>query len=174
MLPIIIGFTGMLHFCRHPTFQGLMGALLVHGRLDSIPLTNKNIGPNSLKELQALTMLTSSSFFWGPPALLDPPWTIISSWKPFVARRILMSRVIVSPILAPWQAREPATMARRILVISPESSHRRFEAVLVLARARMCGHLPLVCSAYAKKPMKWTSALLIGLFSFSPNATSIF
>jgi hypothetical protein len=101
-----------------------------------------------------LTMLPSPLFFWALPVLLDPPWTIASSWKSFTARRILVFRAIVLPILAPYWARESATAARRILVISPESSHYRYEVVLVFARARMCGHLPLVHSACAKKPVK--------------------
>jgi hypothetical protein len=71
-----------------------------------------------------------------------------------MARRILVFRVIVLPILVSCQARESATAARRILVISLKSSHRQYEAVLVFARARMCGHLPLVRFAYAKKPVK--------------------
>ena len=95
------------------------------------------------KKSQAPTMFPSSSLFWAFLAVPDPPWTIASSQKPFVARRILMFRVILSPILVPCQARESTTAARRILVISPESSHRRYDAVLVFARARMCGHLPL-------------------------------
>jgi hypothetical protein len=87
-------------------------------------------------------------------ALLDPPWTNASSLKPLVARRILVFGVIVSPILVPCQARESVTMVRRILVISRESSHHRYEVVPVFARARMYGHLPLTCFAYAKKPAK--------------------
>jgi len=64
-------------------------------------------------------------------------------------------------ILAPCRARESATaaresaaVARRILVISPESSDHQYEVVPVFARAQMCGHLPLVHSTYAKKPVK--------------------
>ena len=94
-------------------------------------------------------------------ALLDPPWTNASLWKPQVARRILVFRKIVSPILVPCQVRESIAVARRILVISPESSHHLYEAILVFARAWICGHLPLICSAYAKKPTKLTSALLV-------------
>jgi hypothetical protein len=51
------------------------------------------------------------------------------------------------------RARELAAVARRILVISFESSHHQYEAISVFARTRMCGHLPLVRSAYAKKPI---------------------
>jgi hypothetical protein len=60
----------------------------------------------------------------------------------------------VSPILAPCRARELVGAARRIIVISPRSSHRRHEAVLVFVGAQMRGHLSLVRSAYAKKPVK--------------------
>ena len=67
----------------------------------------------------------------------------------------------MSPILVSYQARESATVAResaavarRILVISPESSDHQYEVVPVFARAQMCGHLPLVHSAYAKKYVK--------------------
>jgi len=62
-----------------------------------------------------------------------------------VVRRILVHRVIVSLILAPCRARGSATAVRRILVTSPEFSHHDHRAVLVFARAKMCGHLPLVC-----------------------------
>ena len=71
-----------------------------------------------------------------------------------MVRRILVFRVLVSSILVPCQARELAAVARRILVISHNSSHPRYEAVLVFARAQMCGYLPLVRSTYAKKPVK--------------------
>ena len=63
-----------------------------------------------------------------------------------MARRILVYRAIVSLILAPCRARGSATTARRSLVISPVSSHHARRAVLVFARAKMCGHLPLVRS----------------------------
>ena len=61
-----------------------------------------------------------------------------------MVRRILVHRVIVSLISAPCRARESAAAVRRILVISPEFSHHDRRAVLVFARAKMCGHLPLV------------------------------
>ena len=57
-----------------------------------------------------------------------------------------MHRVILSLILAPCRARGSAIVVRRILVISPESSLHARKVVLVFARAKMCGHLPLVCS----------------------------
>ena len=101
-------------------------------------------------------------------ALLDPPWTNASLWKPLVARRIIVFREIVSPILVPCKAREAIVVARKNLVISPKSSHHRYEVVLVFVRARMCGHLPLICSAYAKKPTKLTSALLVDRSIFFP------
>ena len=71
-----------------------------------------------------------------------------------MVRRILAFRAIMSPILVPCQARESVAAATRILVISLESSNHRYEAVLVFARAQMCGYLPLVRSTYAKKPVK--------------------
>ena len=62
-----------------------------------------------------------------------------------------MHRVIVSLILVPCRTRESATAARRSLVISPVSSHHARRAILVFARAKMCGHLSLVHSA--KRPL---------------------
>ena len=61
-----------------------------------------------------------------------------------------MHRVIVSLILALCRARESATAARS-LMISPVSSHHAHRAILVFARAKMCGHLSLVRSA--KRPL---------------------
>ena len=61
-----------------------------------------------------------------------------------MVRRILVHRVIVSLISVPCRARGSATAVRRILVISPEFSHHDRRAVLVFARAKMCGHLSLV------------------------------
>ena len=58
-----------------------------------------------------------------------------------------MHRVIVSLILASCRARGSAIAVRRILVISPESSLHARKVVLVFARAKMCGHLPPVCSS---------------------------
>ena len=63
-----------------------------------------------------------------------------------MVRRILVHRVIVSLISVPCRARGSATAVRRILVTSPEFSHHDRKAVLVFARAKMCGHLPLVRS----------------------------
>ena len=92
--------------------------------------------------------INSAMFFfhllpWALSTLLDPPWSILFLWRSWAARRILVHRVIVSPILAPCCARESATTARRSLVISPVSSHHACRAVLVFARAKMCGHFPL-------------------------------
>ena len=78
--------------------------------------------------------------------LPDPPWSIFLPWRSWAVRRILVHRVIVSPILAPCRARESATMVRRILVISPGSSLHARRAVLVFAKAKMRGYFPLVCS----------------------------
>ena len=68
-----------------------------------------------------------------------------------MVRRILVHRVIVSLISAPCRARGSATAVRRILVISPKSSLHAHRAILVFARAKMCGHLSLVRSA--KRPL---------------------
>ena len=62
-----------------------------------------------------------------------------------------MHRVIVSLILASYRARGSAIVVRRILVISPKSSLHARKAVLVFPRAKMCGHLSLVCST--KRPL---------------------
>jgi len=87
--------------------------------------------------------------FYLPPRVLptppNPPWSILLLWRSRVVRRILVHRVIVSFILAPHWARRPAIAVRRILMISPESSLHDRRAVLMFARAKMCGHLPLVC-----------------------------
>ena len=130
-----------------------MGARSVHGCLDSLPDEHKYQSV-SLEKSQVSTMLPLSLSFRALLVLLDPPWTIAMSWKSFMARRIIVFRVIMLPILVPCQARKSAAAARRILVISPESSRHRYEVVPVFAMARMCGHLRLVCSAYAKKPAK--------------------
>ena len=51
----------------------------------------------------------------------------------------------MSLILAPCRAKESAAAARS-LAISPTSSHQARIAVLVFARARVCGHISLVRS----------------------------
>ena len=90
-----------------------------------------------------------SLFYLSPrvlPISLDPPWSILLLWRSWAVRRILVHRVIVSLILASCQARESVTMVRRTLVTSPRSSIHAHRAILVFTRAKMCGHLPLVCS----------------------------
>ena len=52
----------------------------------------------------------------------------------------------MSPILAPCRARESATAARRILVISPRFSLHARRAILVFTKAKMHGRFSLVCS----------------------------
>ena len=74
--------------------------------------------------------------------------------RPLVVRRTLVFRMIMSPISAPCRARESVAAVRRILVTSLESSHCRYKGVLVFAGAKMCGHISLIHSAYAKKPVK--------------------
>ena len=69
-----------------------------------------------------------------------------------MVRRILVHRVIVSLILAPYRARGLAAAVRRILVTSPEFSHHDRRAVLVFTRVQMCGHLSLVC--FIKRPLE--------------------
>ena len=69
-----------------------------------------------------------------------------------MVRRILVHRVIISLISVPCQARGSGTAVRRILVTSPEFSHHDRRAVLVFARAKMCGHLSLVC--FSKCPSR--------------------
>ena len=81
-----------------------------------------------------------------PLTLPDPPWPIFLPWTSLVVRRILMHRVIVSLISAPCRARGSATMVRRTLVTSLEFSHHDRRAILVFARVKMCGHLPLIHS----------------------------
>ena len=144
----------MPFFCRHPTFKGFTGALLVHGCLDSVPLMSINIGPTSLKDFK-LRPCSLHLYSFDHFQLCQTLHGLLFHHKnPSWPEEFLCFRVIVSPILVSYQARESATVARRILVISPESSHCWYEAVLVFARARMCGHLPLVRFAYAKKHAK--------------------
>ena len=103
-----------------------------------------------------------------PLALLDPPWSnslLLGSW---VVRRILVHWAIVSLISVPCWARSAATV-RRILVMSPEFSHHQHRAVLVFARAQMCGHLPLIHSikCSSKKSVGYMGIFLAGSL-FSP------
>jgi len=110
-----------------------------------------------------------------PLALLDPPWSNPLLWGSWVVRRILVHRAIVSLISAPCRVRGSAAVVRRILVISPESSHHQRRAILVFARVQMCGHLPLVRSI--KCPCREIGGiyghLLASRSLFSPDATSI-
>ena len=112
---------------------------------------------------------------WVPLALLDPPWSNPSLWGSWVVSRILVHRVIVSLISASCRARGSIAVVRRILVISPESSHHQHRAILVFARVQMCGHLPLVHSIkYSCREISWIYGHLFSWRPFlSPNATSI-
>jgi len=97
---------------------------------------------------------SAMSFFYlssrVPPTPLDPPWSILLLWRSWAVRRILVHGAIVLLILAHCRARGSAIAVRGILMISPESSLHVSKVVLVFARAKMCGHLPLVCSS--KRP----------------------
>jgi hypothetical protein len=112
------------------------------------------------EQLNNLAMLLSCSFLQVLSALLDSPWPNSLLWGFQAVRRIIVSRAILSLISTPCRARESVAAVRRILVISPESSHHQRKAILLFARVQMCGHLPLFCSAYAKKPIKYTRHLL--------------
>ena len=122
-------------------------ASLLHGHLDSSFQAGYKMSTRPWRE-----QLNNSAMFLFhllprvPLTSLDPPWSIFLLWRSWAVRRILMHRVIVSLILAPYRARGLATAVRRILVISPEFSLHARRAILVFAKAKMCGHLPLVCS----------------------------
>ena len=127
-------------------------ASLLHGHLDSSFQTGYKMSIWPWRE----QLNNPAMFFFHllPRVLLapsDPPWCILLLWRSWVVRWILVHRVIVSLILAPCQARESAIAARRSLVIPPKSSLHARKAVLVFARAKMCGHLPLVC--FIKRPL---------------------
>ena len=122
-------------------------ASLLHGHLDSSSRASYKMPIRPWRE----QLNNSAMFFFhllprAPLVPPDPPWSILLLWRSWAVRRILVHRVIVSLILAPCRARGSATAARRILVISPESSLHAHKAILGFARAKMCGHLPLVCS----------------------------
>ena len=127
-----------------PCFTTFTRASLLHGHLDSSFQTGYKM-PICLRWEQ---LNDSAMFlFYLPSRALtssDPPWSIFSLWRSWVARRILVYRVIMLLILAPHWARRPVIVVRRILVISPESSLYAHKDVLVFARARMFDHLPLV------------------------------
>ena len=130
-----------------PCFKTFMRASLLHRCLDpsfkadykmSIRLWQEQFNNSAMFLFYLLPLV--------PLAPLDPPWSILLLWRSWAVRRILVHRVIVSLILAPCRARGSAIAVRRILVISPESSLHAHKVVLVFARAKMCGHLALVCS----------------------------
>ena len=156
-------FVGILHPKApraHYCFMGVWIQLL-WSTINTHPILTRMTQQSSHVPLAS----SSSSALGFVRSSLDQRFTM----KTPVVRRILVFRVIASPILVPCRAREPVAMVRRILVMSPESSHHRYEAILVFTRARMCGHLPLICSAYTKKPAKLTSAFLMNRsISFSP------
>ena len=143
-----LGFT----VCRRPQLMSLClktftRASLLHGHLDSSFWAGYKMFIRPWwEQLNNPAMF----FFHLLPRVLvaspDPPWSILLLWRSWVVRRILVHRVIVSLILAPCRARGSATAARRSLVISLVSSHHAHRVVLVFARAKMCGHLPLVRS----------------------------
>ena len=110
-----------------------------------------------------------------PLAPPDPPWSNSLLWGSWVVRRILVHRVIVSLISAPYRARGSTTAVRRILVMSPEFSHHQHRVVLVFARVQICGHLPLVHSIKCScREISWIYGHLFSRRPFlSPNATSI-
>ena len=64
--------------------------------------------------------------------------------KIWVARKILVHRVIVSLILAPCWARRPAIAVRRILMISPESSLHAHKVVYCLWGLECVDTFPLL------------------------------
>ena len=160
-----------------PCFKTFTRASLLHGHLDSSFQAGykMSIRPRreQLNNSAMFLFFLLPQVFSTPP---DPPWSILLLWRSWAVRRILVHRVIVSLILAPcrargsttvvrrilmhWvivslilapcQARESATAVRRILVISPKSSLHAHRAILVFARAKMCGHLSLVRST--KRP----------------------
>ena len=134
-----------------PCFKTFTRASLLHGHLDSsfqagykMPIWPRREQLN----YSAMFLFFLPSWALTPP---DPPWFISLLWRSWVVRRIIVYRVIVSLILAPCRARESAIAARRSLVIPPESSLLAHKAILVFERAKMCGHLPLVC--FIKLPL---------------------
>ena len=94
-------------------------------------------------------------------------WTLhglsLCNKRSWVVRGILVRRVIVSLILAPYRAKESAVAVRRSLVISPASSHQARKAILVFARARVCGHFPLFVpsNAYRENHKLLSSGFLV-------------
>jgi hypothetical protein len=134
-----------------PCLTTFTRASSLHGHLDSSFQTGYKMPIRSRWE-----QLNDSAMFlfYLPSRALtspDPPWSIFLLWRSWVARRILVYRVIVSHILAPCWARESTIVARRSLVIPPESSLHARKAILVFARTKMCWHLPPVC--FIKRPL---------------------
>ena len=126
-------------------FETFTRASLLHGRLDpSFQADYKCVFDSSEINSTTSVMFLFCLLPRVPLAPPDPPSSNSLLWGFWVVRRILVHRVIVSLISAPCGARGSATAVRRILVISPEFSHHDRRAVLVFARAKMCGHLSLV------------------------------
>ena len=142
-----LGSTVCRRLCQlmSPCFITFTRASLLHGHLDSSFWAGYKM--SIWPRWEQLNYSTMFLFFLPSRALTspDPPWFIPLLWRSWVVRRILVHRVIVSLILAPCLARESVIAARRSLVIPPESSLHARKAVLVFARAKMCGHLPLIC-----------------------------
>ena len=129
-----------------PCFKTFMRASLLHGRFDpSFQADYKTSIRLWREQFNNSVICLFCLLSWVPLAPPDPPWSNSLLWGSWVVRRILVHRVIMSLILAPCRARGSATAVRRILMISPESSLHDRRAILVFARAKMCGHLPLVC-----------------------------
>ena len=130
-----------------PMLKSFMRASLLHGHLDPSFQADYKMSIQLWREqFNNLVMFLFCLLPRVPLAPPDPPWSNSLLWGSWVVRRILVHRVIVSLISTPCRARGSATAVRRILVISPESSLHDCRVVLVFARAKMCGHLPLVYS----------------------------
>ena len=129
-----------------PMFQNFMRASLLYRRLDpSFQADYKCLSDSGESNSTTSVMFLLCLLPRVPLALPDPPWSNSLLWGSWVVRRILVYRMIVSLISVPCRARGSAIVVRRTLVTSPEFSHHDRRAVLVFARAKMCGHLPLVC-----------------------------
>ena len=127
-----LGSTICRYLCQllSPCFKTFTRASLLHGHLDSSFQTGFKMSIRPWRE-----QLNNSAMFLFhlPPRVLltppDPPWSILLLWRSWAVRRILVYRVNVSLILAPCRARGSATAARRILVISLESSLHAHKAI---------------------------------------------
>ena len=130
-----------------PCFKTFTRASLLHGHLDSSFQAGYRISIWPWWEhLNTSAMFSFHPSFWVLLVPPDPPWSALLLWRSWAVKRILVHRMIMSPILAPCRARESATVVRRIFVIWPGSYLHACRVVLVFARAKMCGHLSLVCS----------------------------